>query len=105
MTKELAAKVVIWAVSILWVLGLLATALTLYQPYTDYVKGQYGDGAWLSLLQIWYLITMILAGALAAWWGFTRIAKWEEPDDNEEEEADGQEERDDQEHEHAGQQG
>jgi len=84
-TKELAAKVVMWMVSILWVLGLLSVALTVYQPYTDYIKDQYGDGAWLSLLQVWFLITVILVGAGASWWGLTRIAKWEKSGEEEEE--------------------
>jgi len=75
---KLVTKLVLFAFILVWVLGLIFTAVVLFPGFLDTVKS-YGIPAGVTswFLQGWYWITVVLVSTFIAYRGFGVIGKWE----------------------------
>ena len=86
---NLTARVLMFALTAVWIMGFLTISLILLPALTDYLKDpeRWGiTGAALHVIVVWYMITCVLVAAGSTVWGLSQVAKWE---DVEEEEAEG----------------
>jgi len=75
--KVIAARLVIFAVTVAWVLGWLAIGLFLHPVFLSAIAKQILDGNIVDILNAWYVITFIVIGAFVAIRGFRFVGKWE----------------------------
>ena len=79
MLKVLAARVVVFSLACIWVMGWLANGLIWYNIFLE-VLGHYGPSWVAAPLLIWYIATLILVGIWIAVKGFKFIGRWEKDD-------------------------
>ena len=77
----LVAKLVGFAILVVWILGLLATGIVLFNPYTGAITSYFGvsAGVLYSAFVAWYWATLIVVGTLVAVRAFRLVGKWEKP--------------------------
>jgi len=84
---NLAAKVVVWAATATWVMGLLSFAMMLLPTFTGFLDSEgIEDHIYKSLLILWYIATVVLIGIGSTYFAFKRVAWWEIEEDEDESE-------------------
>lgn len=75
------AKLLGFAILAVWILGLLAVGLVLYDPYMKAVEYYFGisSGGLYTFTVAWYWLTLVIVGALVALRAFRLVGKWEKP--------------------------
>ena len=74
----LVARIVLFTVVLIWVLGLLMIGLLFHEAFLDYMRSiEITQGITLAALVLWYWLTLVVAGVLVANWGFRRVGLWE----------------------------
>ena len=78
MRKELVAKLILFAVALVWVMGLLGVGMILFGPFNEAISN-YGipEGGLNTALNIWFWITLVLIGIVVTLGAFRFIGKWE----------------------------
>lgn len=76
--RVVAARLVMFAAVIVWVLGWLSAGLTFMpQLFPDFWVGTFPGNPILAFLFVWYVTTFISVGIWAAIKGFKFVGRWE----------------------------
>lgn len=80
MKRVLAARLIVFAVACVWVLGLGAFSI-LYWDHARWLLLGAGYGTWLeTVFNLWFSFTIICVGLYVAYRGFRYVGKWERED-------------------------
>jgi hypothetical protein len=75
MAKKLAARIIVFAFTCIWILGLISFALLLYTPLFSFLETELVE-PFLSLVSYWYVATTILVGVFVAYKGLGFVGRW-----------------------------
>ena len=79
----LAARILIFAVAVLWVVFFLLAGFAVYSGFMDFLEVELeASGGLQTALSAWYIITVIIIGVAVAYWGFRKVGKWEVKESN-----------------------
>lgn len=78
----LTAKIVLFAVVLVWILGFLLVAFSMMDDLTKWVVNWMGystTSPMVTAFIVWYVITVVALAVLVAYRGFLVVGKWVKP--------------------------
>lgn len=76
MIRILAARIIIFALACVWIVGFLMAGLAIFEHYSVFVEEYFGTGFYYNFLSGWYIVSVVLIAVLTANRGFRFVGHW-----------------------------
>ena len=82
MKKVLAARVVVFGLSVVWVLGWLLTCLVIFPFFGELLRAVLPYPSLVGFAQFWFIFTAVVIGVWIAIKGFRFVGRWVKNDES-----------------------